>query len=147
MKFSGESAISSRYAQIRPLLSAIKNHPILGSGFGTSVTYASRDPRVQKDHPDGRYTTTAFELGWLEMWLKIGLLGVFMYAYLLYAIIQKGWKKILPLPHESQERYLVLGSLIGLIAVAITHGISPYLNHPLGIGIVIVVSIVVDRKA
>ncbi|MBI1961590.1 MAG: O-antigen ligase family protein, partial [Parcubacteria group bacterium] len=35
-KFTGEAAVSSRYAQIKPLLESIKNHPVLGSGFGTS---------------------------------------------------------------------------------------------------------------
>jgi O-antigen ligase len=138
-KFSGEAAVSSRYSQIRPLLSSIKNHPIYGSGFGTSVTYASQDPRVLKNNPDGLYTTTAFELGWLEIWLKIGLLGVGFYLYLLWMIAKFGWR-------SNRENYLILGGIIGLVAVVLTHGVSPYLNHPLGIGVVMLMSGLVDKR-
>jgi hypothetical protein len=150
-RFSGESAVSSRYAQIRPLLESIQNHPMLGSGFGTQVTYASEDPRVLKNNADGLYTTTSFELGWLEIWLKIGLLGVFVYLYLLWCIIKSGWQQARHLERSTSEversrRYLILGGIIGLIAVILTHGVSPYLNHPLGIGVVMLMSIIVSKK-
>ncbi|MBI1961593.1 MAG: hypothetical protein HYS45_02735, partial [Parcubacteria group bacterium] len=145
-KFTGEAAVSSRYAQIRPLLESIKTHPVLGSGFGTSVTYESLDPRVLKDHPDGTYTTTAFELGWLEMWLKIGLLGVGAYLYLLWRILKQGLRQITGRASTTgflaeARNDILLGALAGLVAVALTHGVSPYLNHPLGIGIVMLVSV------
>lgn len=149
-KFTGEAAVSSRYAQIKPLLESIKIHPVLGSGFGTSVTYESQDPRVLKNNPDGQYTTTAFELGWLEMWLKIGLLGVGAYLYLFWRIFKLGLRQITCHPDraysrvEGSSRYLILGALAGLAAVALTHGVSPYLNHPLGIGIVMLVTVLVD---
>ena len=145
-----EAAANSRVAQIRPLLTGIAKHPALGSGFGTAITYQSQDPRVLKNHPDGWYTTTAFELGWLEMWLKIGLFGVAVYFYLLWKILKSGlWLVRHPEPAEGSrvDRYLILGGLIGLVAVAITHGLSPYLNHPLGIGVVILFSAIVDKKA
>lgn len=140
-KFTGEAAVSSRYAQIRPLLESIKNHPVLGAGFGTSVTYQSQDPRVLKNNPDGNYTTTAFELGWLEMWLKIGLLGVGAYLYLLWRILKSGWRIA-----SREKNYFILGALAGLVAVVLTHGVSPYLNHPLGISIVMLVTGLVDKK-
>ena len=151
-KFTGESAVSSRYAQIRPLLESIKLHPVLGSGFGTSVTYQSLDPRVLKNHPDGKYATTAFELGWLDMWLEIGLLGVAAYAYLLWRILKLGLRQINRHPDRAYSRAegsnacLMLGALAGLVAVALTHGVSPYLNHPLGIGIMMLVTRLVDQK-
>jgi hypothetical protein len=139
-KFSGEAAVSSRYAQIGPLLGSIKDHPVFGSGFGTSVTYESQDPRVLKNNPDGLYTTTAFELGWLEMWLKLGLIGVGFYLYLLWMIAKFGLR-------NHKQNYLILGGVVGLIAVALTHGVSPYLNHPLGIGVVMLMSSIVDKKS
>ncbi|MBU2575699.1 O-antigen ligase family protein, partial [Patescibacteria group bacterium] len=145
-RFTGEAAVSSRYSQIRPLLESIKNHPAIGSGFGTSVTYESQDPRVLKNNPDGKYTTTAFELGWLEVWLKLGLIGVLAYLYLLYKICKIGYERINRIASVEIKKYALVGLCVGLIAVALTHGVSPYLNHPLGIGIVIISASLVDRK-
>ena len=145
-KFAGEAAVSSRWSQIRPLLWAISEHPVIGSGFGTSVTYESQDPRVLKNYPDGKYTTTAFELGWLEIWLKLGLVGVIAYLYLLYRILRIGYESIKQIPSGKIKKYALAGLCVGLIAVALTHGASPYLNHPLGIGIVIVCASLVERK-
>ena len=183
-----EAAVSSRMAQIRPLFLAIAKHPAIGSGFGQAVAYQSQDPRIVKSHPDGWYTATAFELGWLEMWLKIGLLGVGAYLYLLWRILKAGWQRIkatriyelhpndpnniLVTPSLSRglvdghrdpstplrsarddgsnsyhsDRYLILAALAGLIAIVITHGVSPYLNHPLGIGVVMLVTVMVDKN-
>lgn len=138
--FTGEAAVSSRYAQIRPLFEGISTHPVVGNGFGATVTYQSQDPRVLKNNPDGYYTTSAFELGWLEIWLKLGLVGVGAYLYLLFCIIRTGWKEI------QHKNYLVLGGIVGLVALALTHGVSPYLNHPLGIGIIMLTASWFDTK-
>jgi len=145
-KFSEEAAVSSRYAQIRPLFKGIAKHPILGSGFGTSITYESQDPRVLKNNPDGKYTTTAFELGWLEIWLKIGLIGVLAYLFIIFKIFQLGIKRINYFSDNTIAKYYIFGGLLGLVVILLTHGISPYLNHPLGIGVVMLMSAVVDRK-
>ena len=145
-KFTGEAAVSSRYSQIKPLFEEISNHPVLGSGFGTSVTYESQDPRVLKNNPDGMYTTTAFELGWLEIWLKTGLLGVLAYLYIMYKIVRIGMKRIKKLPYNAIASYHIYGGLLGLIVIAITHSFSPYLNHPLGIGTIMLMTAVVDRS-
>lgn len=140
-KFTGEAALSSRYAQIRPLLEAISPHPVFGSGFGTQVTYKSQDPRVLRNNPNGEYTTSAFELGWLEIWLKIGLLGVVAYLYILLKIFIKGFKIA-----KQNKNYFIFGSIAGLFAVIIIHAASPYLNHPLGIGIIMLSTALVDSK-
>jgi len=145
-KFKGESALSSRYAQIKPMLRGISIHPVIGSGFGTSVTYESQDPRVLKNNPDGKYTTTAFELGWLEIWLKLGLIGVFAYLYFIYKICEIGYKSIKQIPSGKIKKYSLAGLCLGLISVTLTHLASPYLNHPLGIGIVIICASLVERK-
>ncbi|PIP67129.1 MAG: hypothetical protein COV79_02685 [Parcubacteria group bacterium CG11_big_fil_rev_8_21_14_0_20_41_14] len=145
-KFTGEAAVSSRYAQMIPLLGAIAKHPVVGSGFGTSVTYTSQDPRVLEKYPDGKYSTTSFELGWLEIWLKLGLIGVLAYLYLLYRICRIGYDSIKRIPSGKIKKYALAGLCVGLIAVALAHGVSPYLNHPLGIGIVIVCISLVERK-
>ena len=111
-------AATARKNQIQPLLQAIKKNPIIGSGFGTAVTYYSTDPRVK-----GWRTTTAFELGYLDLWLKIGLVGLVLYAWWIWQILKK---------LRSGQWFVLLAP--ATIALVVTHLTSPYLNHPLGLG-------------
>lgn len=111
-------AATSRSNQIKPLLAGIGNHPIIGSGFGTTVTYFSTDPRTK-----GWKTTTAFELGYLDLWLKIGLFGMILYAVWIGGV----WRRIARTPWAG----MFIFSGLALAAVNLT---SPYLNHPLGLG-------------
>jgi len=115
-----ESAISSRWALMDALKKELIKSPILGSGFGTLVTYKSSDPRVAETTADKMYTTYAFEWGWLDVWLKLGLLGLLAYLYLLFLIIKKSWK----------ENIALSASIVALI---VTNIFTPYTNHPLGI--------------
>ncbi len=119
-----EAASSSRLAQLKPLSLAIIKHPIIGSGFGTQVTYLSDDPRVQ-----GKITTYAFEWGYLDMILKFGLAGVIIYLILIFKIGKKLFTK--------KE----IGLLLALISLLIINIFSPYLNHPLGIGLLLILLI------
>ncbi|MBS4001152.1 MAG: hypothetical protein KGZ71_11795, partial [Desulfobulbaceae bacterium] len=48
-----------------------------------------------------------------------------------------GLKKI-----KTDEKPLIFGLIFGLIALVITHFVSPYLNHPLGIGYLILCSLI-----
>lgn len=130
-----EAAANTRYSLFRPLLRAIAVHPVIGSGFGSEVTYQSQDPRVLATHPGGWYTTAAFEWGWLDIWLKIGLAGLAVYSYLLWRIGKALWFKFKSSPPDSPGRFIAFGALFGFIALLLTNGVSPYLNHPLGIGL------------
>ncbi|MEK6545171.1 MAG: hypothetical protein AABZ28_01390, partial [Nitrospinota bacterium] len=40
-------AVSSRWMLLDPMMKKIQEHPILGNGFGSSVTFISDDPRVR----------------------------------------------------------------------------------------------------
>ncbi len=134
-----ESAIGSRWSQIPNLVRGLINHPILGSGWGTTITYQSQDPRILATNPDGFYQTYAFEWGYLDILLKIGLLGLFIYSLLIYQII----KNIVIISPDliSEHRAWIIGILAGLITLLATNIFSPYLNHPLGIGYLIFVII------
>lgn len=112
------NAATSRTNQIRPLLRSIGRHPVIGSGFGTTVTYISTDPRTP-----GLRTTSAFELGYLDLWLKIGLVGIFIYAMWVIGI----WRRLL---RTSWSGFFLLSG----VALVTVHLTSPYLNHPLGLG-------------
>ena len=144
-RFAGDQSLSTRWAILRPLVNKISVHPVLGSGFGSAVTYKTRDPRALAENPDGLYTTTAFEWGYLDMILEFGLLGLGIYLYLIFKIIKKGLAKVKTMP-DGPRRYLLFGTILGFIAVVLTHGVSPYLNHPLGIMIVILMTIAVEKK-
>lgn len=125
---TSESAIGSRWAMLPVLAAEISMHPLIGSGFGKTVTYRSQDPRVVAS-TGGIYTTYAVEWGWLDMWLKFGLLGLLAYAYLIYAIWQKA----------AETAYIWPIRLV-LVTLAALHVFTPYLNHPLGIGLLLMVA-------
>ncbi|MBI5621660.1 O-antigen ligase family protein [Candidatus Falkowbacteria bacterium] len=127
----GEAAGASRWNQLRPLSLAITRHPIIGSGFGAPVTYQSLDPRILKNSPDGWYTTYAFEWGYLDVLLKVGLFGLGVYLLFLYQV----GKKLIITNDELQ-----MGLFFGLVVILLTNIFSPYLNHPLGIGYIVVLA-------
>lgn len=115
---------SSRLNQLVPLEIGIRQSPLIGSGFGKEMTYKSTDPRVLAQNSSGWYSTYAFEWGYLDIILKIGLLGLLAYLLLQSRIVQG-------LGIENWE----MGALaLGLIVILVTNVFSPYLNHPLGIG-------------
>lgn len=147
MTFTGEAGVSSRWQLLPPLWEDIKHNPVLGAGFGEEVTYITEDPRILAQSPTGEYTTTTFEWGYLDLWLKLGLVGLFVYALFVFTIIKESvrllrfYKK-----HGTGGIQLVMaqGMLLGGLALLATHTFSPYLNHPLGIGYLIFWGLFVD---
>ncbi|PLX22189.1 hypothetical protein C0584_00340 [Candidatus Parcubacteria bacterium] len=143
-QISSEAGVSSRWSLLKPLISEIGNHPIMGSGFGSTVTYVSSDPRVLEMSPSGEYTTYAFEWGWLDIWLKFGFFGLLFYLYLLFKIfIFPFSKKMKP---NNINSVFIYSMAIGLFALSAVNFFSPYFNHPLGIAYLILISIIFDRE-
>ncbi len=127
---SGEAAAASRWQQLPPLKAAIKEHPVFGSGIGRQVTYISNDPRIRQKSPDGTYTTYAFEWGYLDFVLKFGILGTLLFLAPLLIFAHDLWR------NRTVNVYFL--PLIGaFIALAATHMFTPYLNHPLGFGVIV----------
>ncbi|MDD5527740.1 MAG: O-antigen ligase family protein [Patescibacteria group bacterium] len=124
-QLTNEAALSSRYALLPLLWQKISNNPVWGEGFGATITYRASDPRILAQNQGGTYTTYAFEWGWLDIWLKIGLFGLLAYLLLIGKIIEDGWKK---------NTWLAAGLAAGLLLITIVSFFSPYTNHPLGIG-------------
>lgn len=131
-----EAAGSSRLNMLKPLTQAIARHPVVGSGFGTTVTYRSLDPRVLSTTAgaSGEYTTYAFEWSYLDLWLKLGWLGLLIYLWLLAKILQALW-------HSGRPTVFSLGLGLALLALIVLNVFTPYLNHPLGIGFVLMASL------
>ncbi len=137
---SQEAGISSRQALLGPMLQAIGQAPVLGHGFGYSLTYYSSDPRIKNiTNSNGLYTTYAFEWGWLDMlvkggailtlWLIVGLILIYSRAY---AIIK-----------QNLSNLVLLAMLSGLVLI---HVFSPYLNHPLGLGIFMLIALLISQN-
>ncbi|MDQ7814868.1 MAG: glycosyltransferase [Patescibacteria group bacterium] len=120
----GEEAAVSRWKLLPKMWEKISEHPILGSGFGATVTYESKDPRVVQS-TGGTFETYAFEWGWLEHWIKFGVLGV---PVMLWILISLGWR----IWRTEEPRWLRVGAVSSLFALAVLHFFTPYLNHPLG---------------
>ncbi|MEI6835753.1 MAG: O-antigen ligase family protein [Candidatus Falkowbacteria bacterium] len=125
---SNEAAVASRWSLLPVMWQEIKRAPLLGFGYGKTITYKSSDPRILQNNPDGTYSTYAFEWGYLSLWLKFGLFGLLTYLTLFLMAIYKGllkWRQ-----GDNLAGVLALGLLV-LIAV---NFFTPYLDHPLGIG-------------
>jgi O-antigen ligase len=125
-----EKAVSSRMNLLPELWRKIKENPFFGSGFGATVAYESNDPRLVASQL-GKYKTYAFEWGYLDIWMKLGFFGFFAYLFLIYKIFREELKNGAP-------NY---GLFCGLLALCATNVFSPYLNHPLGIGAVILIGL------
>ena len=90
---SNEAALASRWSLLPNLWQAIKQAPITGQGFGATVGYYSQDPRILAQHPDGWYTSYAFEWAYLDTWLKLGFLGLLAYLGWLFYLFFRLWQQ------------------------------------------------------
>ncbi len=132
----GEAAIDSRKGLLPPMKAAIKEKPVLGHGFGKQLTYITEDPRIRAENPSGEYTTHAFEWGYLELWIKLGGIGLIAYLAFIFFLVSHSLKHLLAKKKQvfNDQDYWVLAFLLGGVLLLATHAFSPYLNHPLGIG-------------
>ena len=136
-----EAAVSSRWSLLNPLLIEIMKNPISGQGFGATVTYISQDPRVLEGEPSGLYTTYAFEWGYFDIWLKVGIIGLAAYLYLLWLLLKKSYI----LGKETND-YFFFAIFASLIFLGVVHFFTPYLNHPLGIGFIVACSCLIYKN-
>lgn len=123
-----EAAIGSRWALLPKLWQQIIDAPLLGKGFGSTVTYQTLDPRILQLNSGGLYTTYAFEWGWLDIWLKLGLIGTVAYCCFIFQPVYYFFKS------KQYSSALNTSLIVGIIVLVIVNFFTPYLNHPLGIG-------------
>ncbi len=116
LEVTGDASWITRKNELWPLWQKIKEHPFIGSGFGTALAYESADPRHV-----GQYTTFAFEWGYLDMVSKFGIVGLLLY----------GWWLILSVKLNKEADWKHLAPLAALLTLNL---VTPYLNHPLGLG-------------
>jgi hypothetical protein len=160
-RFGLEAAASSRLAQIEPIKQAILKSPLVGYGFGKTITYYSADPRLmpQTAGGSGEITTYAFEWGYLDLILKFGIIGTVVYLFFIFVILRKLLifnfqflisKQIKNSNDQSSNLRVTdyelritsyglrTGFALALVTLLVVNIFSPYLNHPLGIGFIII---------
>ncbi|MFA5185573.1 MAG: glycosyltransferase [Patescibacteria group bacterium] len=124
-----EAAAKSRWQLLPKMWEKIMEYPVLGSGFGATVTYESKDPRVIQT-TGGIYRTYAFEWGWLEHWIKFGVLGI---PVILVLLMNLAWR----IKKTDLDDWLKIGSIAALVTLGVLHVFTPYLNHPLGFSLLL----------
>lgn len=125
-------AVISRWNLLDRLHEHIFDSPIIGSGMGSAVSYISEDPRIIESE-GGEYTTYRFEWGYHDIWLKMGIAGLAVYAWIFFAIM----KGLLLRIKESESKWIPIGLSLAIIAVFTSHIFSPFLNHPIGISMLL----------
>ncbi|MFA4845870.1 MAG: O-antigen ligase family protein, partial [Patescibacteria group bacterium] len=126
---TNDVAIRSRWKLLTPMANSILESPLTGQGFASTVTFVTDDPRAREIHPDGTWTTSSMEWGWLELWIKMGILGPMAFLYAAYEILKRLWAY-----RWTDQAWLGFGLMAGLVFIFATHFFSPYLNHPIGLG-------------
>ncbi len=138
---NSEAATASRWALLPKLTEKILARPFTGSGFGTTISYQSQDPRVLAQNPDGNYTSYAFEWSYLDTLLKLGIFGFLVFILLITQILLSLWNKAKHL--KSTTLLAVTASLLFFLIVNI---FTPYLNHPLGLAFLLFSSCFVKKN-
>ncbi len=146
-RFANEAAVGSRWSLLPVMAHEITKSPLIGFGYGKTLTYNSQDPRILENNPTGEYTTYAFEWGYLEILLKVGIVGFALYGAFLGYVLFIGWRAISNIQKNNNGMAYAwtVGLWLGLITVIVTHFFTPYLNHPLGIAYIVVASFVFER--
>ena len=128
---SQEAALSTRTLLLPVMWDSIKDAPLIGHGFGQELTFLSQDPRSKNaQNPNGQRTTFSFEWGWLDFMLKGGLLLPLFFVYSLVYIIRALYVII-----RSKPEFIAWLAIF--LALPLIHVFTPYLNHPLGLGLLI----------
>ena len=117
------------------MLKSIKEEPLLGHGFGKEITYFTSDPRSK-----GEYTTFSFEWGWLDQIVKVGIGLVWILIIWIIRIYYLAFQQL------KDKPVIVLSLMSGLTALVIIHIFSPYLNHPLGLGFLMLTTLIIYNE-
>jgi hypothetical protein len=99
---------AGRMAEMQSILAIVKQHPVLGGGMGSEVSYY--DPAFP--HVFG--TVAYVDNGWGFILLKMGLTGLFVFVAMLWSFLRfaaRGWPSDVPV-HMQRVRGCLLGLLL-----------------------------------
>lgn len=130
---------------LKPLYEEIKDNFIVGGGFGYKITYESADPTNIANNVGAMYTTYALEWGYFDTLLKFGIFGFLIFIYFILALLYLSIKNINKIKNED-NRIVAFGLTLVFLFILIVNFFTPYLNHPLGIGFIIVYITYLDKN-
>ena len=110
--FQGQSSYQARQVEAEAVLNQIRHHPLIGSGYGATVTWGKR-------HVFATHTTNFAHEGYLWLAWKLGLpFALAVVGCLLYAALRRTKRS-----SDRAFRALRVGShagLLGSLAVCVT---------------------------
>ncbi len=133
---SEESSGTNRINILTPAWNKILNHPLIGSGFGSTIIYESVTPEKL-----GTLRVFAFEWSYIDTIIEIGLIGVMLYFWLIIRIFREGYSLIKKESLKNNKVIIIpiLALMSALFSMLVANITTPYLNHPLGIGLIITI--------
>lgn len=122
-----EASGAIRMAILPDAIQKIQQHPWIGNGLGTTITYT--DPVSEKS-----VTRTQFDWGYLEMLAELGIIGslifIFFVVVVLYRIFQLAYIKKYMLNKKSP---LLRGLLAGAVSLFVINLTTPALFQGFGV--------------
>lgn len=126
---SSESAGSNRLNVIDPAFDVVARNPVIGSGFGTTIEYESVVPEKF-----GTLRVFSFEWSYVDMLTEVGAVGLLLYIYFIYIIYARLGKR---------SNVLFQALILALLIINIA---TPYLNHPLGISLLLLAAALTSKN-
>lgn len=121
-----ELAASTRLSLLAPIWERIQERPLAGWGFGTTVSFLAPIPGTDIVETIKVYL---FEWSYLDLMVKTGSIGLGIFLLFLGSAVREAVRAF-RLLHTPETITL----LAGMTFLILTHVTTPYLNHPLGIG-------------
>lgn len=110
-----------RVEQFDMLKNKVLEHPFIGGGYGTYIEGYSRDP----DQP------YYFELDYMAMLMKFGLIGFVVLAGLFFKIFKSEYDAI-KLIEDKEVKAVGIGVFASVMGLLVTAATNPFLNGVLG---------------
>jgi len=133
-------SLGQRVSQVRVLGGSILRYPFWGTGFGTYFPLYRTEGLVDDPY--------SFELGYLDMLVKFGIIGFVFWGLVILGIFFKGLKLLLfKFDLGRQGRATILGFLSGLAALLIVGGTSPFLMSSFGIAHIVFTIYLIEHYA
>lgn len=119
--FVSDESNAIRVEQFDMLKNKFIEHPIIGGGFGMNIEGYARDP----DQP------YIFELDYLAMAMKFGIIGFAVLAGLFFNILRAEYEAIKNIK-DKEMRSIGVGVFASVVGLLVTAATNPYLNGVLG---------------
>lgn len=111
-----ETSTTNRLELLAPIISLIKQQPLTGQGLGQDLNFINSKQEWQN--------TRQFDWGYLEMWLKWGLLALINFLLIIFYILKNNYQ-------INKKQPLYWGLFISWLALLIINLTTPALFHVL----------------